>query len=137
MTGLRLNAFISDWLMKCFLIFWCDAQWAALKRCLSYLQRCTHGVVLIAAGMAGVEKLPYWKVKTEDYVDIWFSPIASVDYKQFADGWGYAALLNFFLISYLIEQTFDQDQRTFSYCVFLFCLVPNEMSLIEKKIIIT
>lgn len=91
-------------------------------------------LVLIAAGMAGVEKLPYWKVKIEDYVDIWFSPIAFVDYKQFADGWVCASLLKIFLIRYLIEQTFDQDQRTFSYCVLLLCLAPNEISLIEKKI---
>lgn len=81
--------------MKCFLIFLCCIQWAALKRdpvCWDV----PTARLLIASGMAGVEKLPYWKVKREDYVDIWLSPIVFVDYKQFADRWDYTALLIFF-----------------------------------------
>lgn len=70
---------------------------------------CWDAPLLIAAGTTGLEKLSCQKVKKEDYVDIWLSPLAFVEYKHFAGRWDCAAPLIFFLISYLIESTFDQD----------------------------
>lgn len=88
MTGLRLNAFISDWLMKGFpmLFFFFAAR---------------NGRILSAEPWL-LQVQPGWKKfliqrLREDFVDIWLSPVMFGDYKHFADRWGCASPLGFLI----------------------------------------